>query len=148
MQQQPRRHLRIEEGALLRHHVARFGHVAHLCNRRGVHEEKDVALSRPKLRNRSPDVLPVPHVRLRRLGLRRDSKNPLEYPAGKLVDELGLKETRVGGARVSSVHGNFIVNDGNATAADVLALIEKIKAVARERRGIELETEVQILGEP
>ena len=73
-------------------------------------------------------------------------KNPIAYPAGKLVDELGLKDTRVGGARVSPVHGNFIVNDGNATAADVLDLIEKIKAVARERRGIELETEVRILG--
>ncbi len=74
-------------------------------------------------------------------------KNPAACPAGKLVDELGLKDTRVGGARVSAIHGNFIVNDGSATAADVLALIEKIKAVARERRGIELQTEVQILGE-
>jgi UDP-N-acetylmuramate--L-alanine ligase/UDP-N-acetylenolpyruvoylglucosamine reductase len=74
-------------------------------------------------------------------------KNPAAYPAGKLVDELGLKDTRVGGARVSPIHGNFIVNDGNATAADVLALIDKIKAIAREQRGIELETEVQILGE-
>jgi UDP-N-acetylmuramate--L-alanine ligase/UDP-N-acetylenolpyruvoylglucosamine reductase len=74
-------------------------------------------------------------------------KNPPSCPAGRLVDELGLKETRVGGARVSSVHGNFIVNDGNATAADVLELIEKIKATAREQRGIELETEVQILGD-
>ena len=74
-------------------------------------------------------------------------KNPAQCPAGKLVDELGLKDTRVGGARVSTVHGNFIVNDGNATAADVLELIEKIKAVARKERGIELETEVQILGD-
>jgi UDP-N-acetylenolpyruvoylglucosamine reductase len=63
-----------------------------------------------------------------------------------LVDELGLKDARVGGARVSPIHGNFIVNDGNATASDVLELIAKIKAVAREQRGIELETEVQILG--
>jgi UDP-N-acetylmuramate--alanine ligase len=73
-------------------------------------------------------------------------KNPPSCPAGKLVDELGLKDMRVGGARVSSVHGNFIVNDGNATASEVLELIAKIKAVAREQRGIELETEVQILG--
>jgi len=73
-------------------------------------------------------------------------KNPPSCPAGRLVDELGLKDTRVGGARVSTVHGNFIVNDGNATASDVLELIAKIKAVAREQRGIELETEVQILG--
>src|SRR5206468_11643621 len=51
-------------------------------------------------------------------------KNPNSCPAGKLVDELGLKNSRVGKARVSEVHGNFIVNDGGATAADMLELIE------------------------
>ena len=75
-------------------------------------------------------------------------KNPTTCPAGKLVDELGLKNCTVGNARVSEVHGNFLVNDGGATAAEMLELIEKIKAVAREKRGIELETEVQIVGEP
>jgi len=48
---------------------------------------------------------------------------------------------------VSQVHGNFIVNDGGATAAEMLELIELIKARARTKRGIELETEVQIVGE-
>jgi UDP-N-acetylmuramate--alanine ligase len=75
-------------------------------------------------------------------------KNPDSCPAGKLVDELGLKNSRVGEARVSEVHGNFIVNDGGATAADMLELIEQIKSAARAKRGIELETEVQIVGEP
>jgi UDP-N-acetylenolpyruvoylglucosamine reductase len=75
-------------------------------------------------------------------------KNPKSCPAGKLVDELGLKDSRVGQARVSKVHGNFIVNDGGATAAEVLELIERIQRTAREKRGIELETEVQIVGEP
>jgi UDP-N-acetylmuramate--L-alanine ligase/UDP-N-acetylenolpyruvoylglucosamine reductase len=75
-------------------------------------------------------------------------KNPDSCPAGKLVDELGLKNLRVGKARVSQVHGNFIVNDGGATAAEVLELIEKIKATALAKRGIKLETEVQIVGEP
>ena len=75
-------------------------------------------------------------------------KNPDSCPAGKLVDELGLKNLRVGKARVSEVHGNFIVNDGGATAAEMLELIEKIKSVARSKRGIELEAEVQIVGEP
>jgi UDP-N-acetylmuramate--alanine ligase len=75
-------------------------------------------------------------------------KNPDSCPAGKLVDELGLKNSRVGKARVSEVHGNFIVNDGGATAAEMLELIEKIKATARAKRGIELETEVQIVGDP
>jgi UDP-N-acetylenolpyruvoylglucosamine reductase len=64
------------------------------------------------------------------------------------VDELGLKNSRIGNARVSEVHGNFIVNDGGATAAEMLELIEMIKARARAKRGIELETEVQIVGEP
>jgi UDP-N-acetylmuramate--L-alanine ligase/UDP-N-acetylenolpyruvoylglucosamine reductase len=75
-------------------------------------------------------------------------KNTDGIPAGKLVDELGLKNSGVGKARVSEVHGNFIVNDGGATAAEMLELIDKIKATARAQRGIELETEVQIVGEP
>jgi UDP-N-acetylenolpyruvoylglucosamine reductase len=74
-------------------------------------------------------------------------KNPGTIPAGKLVDELGLKGTRVGGAVVSAEHGNFIVNDGKATARDVLELIAILKAKARAERGIELHTEVEIVGE-
>jgi UDP-N-acetylmuramate--alanine ligase len=74
-------------------------------------------------------------------------KNPKTIPAGKLIDELGLKGTRVGGAVVSDVHGNFIVNEGNATAQDVLGLIEIVRQRAKSSRGIELETEVEILGE-
>jgi UDP-N-acetylenolpyruvoylglucosamine reductase len=74
-------------------------------------------------------------------------KNPAGIAAGRLVDELGLKGTRVGGAGVSEVHGNFIVNEGGARAEDVLALIEVIRTRAREERGIELETEVEIIGE-
>ena len=75
-------------------------------------------------------------------------KNPPEIPAGKLIDELGLKGTSVGGARISQEHGNFLVNDGNATAADVLKLIGILQAKAKAERGIELHTEVEIIGEP
>jgi UDP-N-acetylmuramate--L-alanine ligase/UDP-N-acetylenolpyruvoylglucosamine reductase len=74
-------------------------------------------------------------------------KNPEQCPAGKLVDELGLKGTRIGGAKVSEIHGNFLVNDGGATAADVLALIAHVQEVALRERGIKLDTEVQIIGE-
>jgi UDP-N-acetylenolpyruvoylglucosamine reductase len=74
-------------------------------------------------------------------------KNPGAIPAGRLVDELGLKGARVGGAVVSAEHGNFIVNDGKATARDVLELISILKAKARAERGIELHTEVEIIGE-
>ena len=73
-------------------------------------------------------------------------KNPREIAAGRLIEELGLKGTSVGAAKVSDLHGNFIVNEGGATAADVLGLIELIRGRARQERGIELETEVMILG--
>ena len=74
-------------------------------------------------------------------------KNPATVPAGRLVDELGLKGTRCGRAKVSEVHGNFIVNEGGATAGDVLALIEQVRDRALRERGITLETEVQIVGQ-
>lgn len=74
-------------------------------------------------------------------------KNPEAIPAGKLIDELGLKGTRIGGAFVSAEHGNFIVTDGKATAKDVLELIVTLKRRAKAERGIELETEVEIIGE-
>lgn len=74
-------------------------------------------------------------------------KNPASIPAGKLIDGLGLKGQRVGGAFVSAEHGNFIVNDGTATARDVLHLIENLKQRVNDERGIELHTEVEIIGE-
>jgi UDP-N-acetylenolpyruvoylglucosamine reductase len=74
-------------------------------------------------------------------------KNPADIPAGRLVEELGLKGTRVGGARVSMEHGNFIVTEPEARARDVLDLLELIKERARTGRGIELQTEIQIIGE-
>lgn len=73
-------------------------------------------------------------------------KNPASIPAGKLVQDLGLKGTRVGGAVVSAEHGNFIINDGKATAREVLELIDILKAKAKAERGIELQTEVEIIG--
>lgn len=74
-------------------------------------------------------------------------KNPGEIPAGKLVDELGLKDAAVGKAQVSTEHGNFIVNRGKASSSDVLDLIDHIKREAKSQRNISLETEVQIIGE-
>jgi UDP-N-acetylenolpyruvoylglucosamine reductase len=75
-------------------------------------------------------------------------KNPSpDLPAGKLIDQLGLKGTRVGDAMVSDVHANFFVNLGNAKARNVLDLIELVRTRAREVRGVELETEVEIVGE-
>jgi UDP-N-acetylmuramate--alanine ligase len=74
-------------------------------------------------------------------------RNPAEIPAGKLIDSLGLKGSAVGAAVVSELHGNFIVNQGGATAADILKLIESIRQLARLQRNLELESEVKILGD-
>lgn len=74
-------------------------------------------------------------------------KNPELCGAGKLVDDLGLKGTRVGKAVVSHVHGNFIINEGGATAREVLDLIAKIREKALEKRGVNLELEVKVIGE-
>ena len=75
-------------------------------------------------------------------------KNPPGERAGRLIELAGLKGTRCGGAEISSVHANFIVNRGDATAADVLALMERARESVRARCGIELEPEVRILGRP
>jgi UDP-N-acetylenolpyruvoylglucosamine reductase len=74
-------------------------------------------------------------------------KNPDESPAGKLIDECGLKGIRVGGASVSKEHGNFFENNGTATAADMIKLLNRVREGVREARGIDLEPEVQIVGE-
>jgi UDP-N-acetylmuramate dehydrogenase len=69
-------------------------------------------------------------------------KNPEGDSAGRLIDSLGLKGFGVGGARVSEVHANFIVHDGDASARDVSALIEAIRERARREASVELEPEV------
>ena len=74
-------------------------------------------------------------------------KNPPGLPAGKLIEDLGLKGMRRGDAQVSARHANFIVNKGRATAQDVIELIELIQEKAGKERGITLETEVVIVGE-
>ena len=74
-------------------------------------------------------------------------KNPEGAPAGQLIDELGLKGYRIGDARISEKHGNFIVNEGDATAAEVLALMAFMRDEVYEKRGIRLTPEVHIIGE-
>ena len=71
----------------------------------------------------------------------------IPWSAGALVDRAGLKGLRIGGARVSPTHGNFIVNDGAASAADVRQLIERCKESVRERFGVNLREEIVYLGE-
>lgn len=73
-------------------------------------------------------------------------RNPEEISAGKLIDEAGLKGRRIGDAAVSEKHANFIVNCGQASAHDVLALIDEIKERVMQTSGVELIPEVQFLG--
>jgi UDP-N-acetylenolpyruvoylglucosamine reductase len=74
-------------------------------------------------------------------------RNPSGGKAGQLIDASGLKEAQVGAARVSGVHANFILNEGGATASEVLALVEQVRAEVLKKQGVRLETEVQIIGE-
>jgi UDP-N-acetylmuramate dehydrogenase len=74
-------------------------------------------------------------------------KNPPGMAAGRLIDQCGLKGTRSGGAEISTVHANFFVNRGEATAADVKTLIDLARAQVRDRFGIELELEIELVGE-
>jgi UDP-N-acetylmuramate dehydrogenase len=71
----------------------------------------------------------------------------IPWSAGALVDRAGVKGERIGGARVSPTHGNFIVNDGHATAADIRQLIERCKAAVRDRFGVDLREEIVYLGD-
>lgn len=75
-------------------------------------------------------------------------KNPRDCPAGRLIEEVGLKGTRIGDAQISEKHANFIVNRGRATAEEILSLIALIQRQVFERTGYALETEVKIIGEP
>ncbi len=90
----------------------------------------------------------------------RQQKHPLAYPnagsifknipgmpAGRIIEEMGLKGKRCGDAEVSVQHANFIINRGKATATDVLSLISLITDRAKKEKGIDLETEVEIVGD-
>ncbi len=99
-------------------------------------------------------------ARMKELNARRRDKQPLNYPsagstfkrpeghfAGALIEGAGLKGRSVGGAQVSEKHAGFIINTGNGTAADILGLIRLVQDEVRDKYGVELETEVRIIGE-
>ena len=90
----------------------------------------------------------------------RESKQPLEWPSagsvfkrppgkyvGPMIQELGLKGAREGGAQISEKHAGFIINAGGASAADVLALIRRVREAVWDRYQVMLETEIRIVGE-
>ena len=73
-------------------------------------------------------------------------KRPVGHFAAKLIDDCGLKGLTVGGAQVSEKHAGFVVNIGDATAADVKELIRQVQHTVKERTGVELEPEIRFLG--
>jgi UDP-N-acetylmuramate dehydrogenase len=74
-------------------------------------------------------------------------KNPPGDYAGRLIDASGLKGTRIGNAEVSPLHGNFFVNHGNTRAADIRALIQLVQKTVKDKQGIDLELEIEFIGE-
>ena len=74
-------------------------------------------------------------------------KNPEGDAAGRLIEAAGLKGTRIGGAEVSPLHGNFFVNHSESSASDVHELIELVQKTVREKLGVELELEIELIGE-
>lgn len=100
------------------------------------------------------------HARMKDLNARRRDKQPLNLPsagstfkrpegyfAGALIEGCGLKGCTIGGAQVSEKHAGFVVNIGDATAKDILALIAHVQAVVKKETGVDLEPEVKIMGE-
>ncbi len=74
-------------------------------------------------------------------------KNPPGDYAGRLIESAGLKGTRIGNAEISPLHGNFFVNHENTKASDIRALIELVQKTVKEKEGVELELEVELIGE-
>ena len=131
----------------------RFGY------RHSVFMEKNMIILSSTLKLTRGDTVAIKAKMNELLGCRRE-KQPLEYPsagsvfkrpegyfAGKLIEDAGLKGTRVGGAVVSPKHAGFIVNTGGATAKDVLSLIEIIKEKVFSLYGVALECEIRFVGE-
>ena len=74
-------------------------------------------------------------------------KNPPDDYAGRLIDEAGLKGTRIGGVEISMLHANFFINHGSARAQDVYALIQHARQAVLEKLAVELELEIELFGE-
>ncbi len=127
--------------------------------RDSIFQKKKCFILNTKLRLKSEDKTEIMEKMEEYLNSRKE-KQPLEYPsagsvfkrgedfiAAKLIDECGLKGTTIGDAEISDKHAGFIINRGNATANDILKLIEFVKETVFEKTGKELKLEVEILGE-
>lgn len=108
----------------------------------------------------TPETPEIIRERMRSMRSRRSETQPLNQPncgsvfknpegdhAARLIEEAGLKGTQIGGASISNRHANFIVNEGEASSADVLALIERARLVVKKKFGVLLEPEVRIISD-
>ena len=120
-------------------------------------EEREAVVLHARLQLRPGDSSEI-RRRMEELMTRRKTSQPLEYAsagstfkrpvgyfAGRLIEDAGMKGARIGGAEVSNKHAGFVINTGNATCADVLALIEKVQKTVMETSGVMLEPEIRII---
>ena len=127
--------------------------------RRSIVESKGYIVLEGRLQLKKGDYTAIKD-KMNDLNSQRREKQPLTFPsagstfkrpegyfAGKLISDSGLKGYTVGGAQVSEKHAGFVINKGNATAEDVLAVIKHCQETVLEKYGVMLETEVRILGE-
>lgn len=128
-----------------------------LSYRHSVFSEKKFCILSVTLELKRGDKTAI-KAKMSELVQRRRDKQPLEFPscgstfkrpegyfAAALIDECGLKGCTVGGAQVSEKHSGFVINRGGATFEDVMGLVEHIKSVVREKKGVELECEMLIV---
>ena len=122
-----------------------------------VIEEQGIVLEAElELKADDPEVIAA---RMEALKEKRVSKQPLEYAsagstfkrpegyfAGKLIEDAGLRGFRVGDAQVSEKHCGFVINRGNATASEIMELIQEVQKRVYEQSGVRLEPEVKLLG--
>lgn len=121
-----------------------------------IQDSNNIVLSAAiMLKHDNPEAI---HAKMIDIQSKRVSTQPLNYPnagsifkringhpVGAVIDTLGLKNTSIGGATVSEKHANFIINKGNATATDIINLIELVKNTVKLKSNIDLETEVKII---
>lgn len=133
------RHLKISKGAVI------------LCGlfRLKKGDPKEIAARLEGFQKRRVDTQPINYPNMGSVfkNPQTDSKKETKVYAAQLIEEAGLKNIRVGGARVSPKHANFIINEKDATAKDILVLIGLVKDKVKEKTGVSLELEVKVIGE-
>ncbi|APC07966.1 UDP-N-acetylmuramate dehydrogenase [Neomoorella thermoacetica] len=140
-----------------RRHILENGEITFTYRHSSLHRAGTVVTVTLEL---VPDEVPAIRERIEANLHRRRSRQPLEWPnagsvfknppgyyAGRLIEAVGAKGWRVGGAEVAEKHANFIINRGQATAADVMELIDRVREAVARQLGIDLELEIEVWGE-